>query len=711
MARSRFLAAILIAVLLTSLPALPAVGQPASGAEILWDTWGVPHVFAVDVDSAFRAFGWAQMHSHGNLLLRLYAQARGRSAEYFGDDGTRLAGDRGVRTLGLYEHARRQYAAQSPDWQRRLDAFATGINAYAEANPAGLDERGRAVLPVDGVDIAAHVERIMFEFVGGVGGCLGYSPIGSILGSNGWAIGPSHSESGNAMLLANPHLIWAEEHTFFEAHIVAPGYDVYGVTLVGFPVLAIAFNEDLGWTHTVNTLDGCDVYELKTAASPAGDGYVLDGQVRPFEVHTDTLKIRGADGALTEEPLVIRRSVHGPVFERDGGLFAVRAAPLQVSTVGTSEGWWEMGAARSLEQFRTALEKLRSPFFNVIYADRDGHIMLVFNGHLPVRSTGDFGFWQATVPGDRSDLIWTRTHAFDELPQVVDPAAGWVQNSNSAPWFMTRPVLDPAQYPPYTAFNWKNDPAGGAFTLGLREERAIRMLTEQPKLSYDKMIEDKFSTRSELADRVLDDLVAAARERGTLLAKQAAEVLAAWDRLAEPDSTGAALFLAWDTMMNESGPGQIFAVPLDPNDVLRTPRGLKDPDAAVATLDRAAQMLQAAAGRLDIPYGEAVRMRRGEVDLPARGGTDSMGVFRVLHGRPGADGRYEVFHGDTFIAALEFATPLKAKVLLTYGNTTDAASPHYGDQLALYARNELRDAWRTRAEVEAHLESRTVIEP
>ena len=48
--------------------------------------------------------------------------------------------------------------------------------------------------------------------------------------------------------------------------------NIYGATLVGFPVPAIAFNEKLGWSHTVNTYDGTDLYRL----TPAEGGYRWD---------------------------------------------------------------------------------------------------------------------------------------------------------------------------------------------------------------------------------------------------------------------------------------------------------------------------------------------------------------------------------------------------------------------------------------------------
>ena len=84
---------------------------PAKGTEILWDRYGVPHIFAPDHASLFYAYGYAQMEAHSELLLRLYAQARGRGAEYYG--ANYLAADRWVRTNGIPETARKWAAGQS----------------------------------------------------------------------------------------------------------------------------------------------------------------------------------------------------------------------------------------------------------------------------------------------------------------------------------------------------------------------------------------------------------------------------------------------------------------------------------------------------------------------------------------------------------------------------------------------------------------------
>jgi acyl-homoserine-lactone acylase len=160
---------------------------------------------------------------------------------------------------------------------------------------------------------------------------------GQKMGSNGWAIAPSRSASGNAMLLANPHLLWSDLFLWYEAQLTAPGIDAYGASLVGVPVLNIAFNDYQGWTHTVNTHDGWDAYELTLA----NGGYQFDGKVRAFETEERILKVRQADGTLRQEPLIVRRSVHGPIIaEKDGKVIALRVVGLdQPGGIGGMVGY------------------------------------------------------------------------------------------------------------------------------------------------------------------------------------------------------------------------------------------------------------------------------------------------------------------------------------------------------------------------------------
>lgn len=666
-------------------------------AEILWDTWGVPHIYASDDAGAFRALGYAQMASHGDLVLKLYAEARGRAAELLGEGY--LETDRYVRTMGIPGRAREWLARQTPEFRRNLEAFADGINEYGARHPDRLGDSVRVVLPVSAEDVMAHAHRVVhFVFVYGIDRAQAMfrrpRPAAGA-GSNTWAVGPSRSASGKAMLLANPHLGWADLFLFYEAHLNGPGYNIYGSALVGFPVLAIAFNEHLGWSHTVNTYDGADTYRLVEE----GDGYRWDGQVRPFETSVEVLQVKQADGSLRDDTLTIRRSVHGPVVADSGATsFAVRVAGLD--RPGMLQAWWDMGRARSFGEFEAAVRRLEIPMFNIMYADREGHIYYLFGGSVPVRPLGDFAYWQGTVPGDTSATLWGRYLAYEELPRLLDPPTGWLQNANDPPWSSTVPSqLDPAAYPPYVS------PVNMAF----RPQRSARMLAEDGSVSFEEMVAYKHSSRMELADRILDELLAAVRARGSARARAAADVLARWDRQATAESRGAVLFLAFTQAAMGRGRSP-FRAPWRLDSAITTPRGLGDPAAAVAALDAAAAQVEQTYGALDVPWGDVMRLRLGGRDLPGNGAPgDPLGVFRVAYYVPEPDGKQAIVAGDTYYAITEFGDSVRAKVLTAYGNATQRGSPHVGDQLELFARQEMRDAWLTRAVVEQNLERRETV--
>jgi acyl-homoserine-lactone acylase len=234
------------------------------------------------------------------------------------------------------------------------------------------------------------------------------------------------------------------------------------------------------------------------------------------------------------------------------------------------------------------------------------------------------------------------------------------------------------------------------------------MLSETPKISFDALAAMKWSDRSELADRVLPDLDAAVRLYGTDLAKQAIAVLDRWDRTTLAASRGALLFLDWvDRPGAAGGYGAAgWARPYELGAPLTTPAGLADPRAAAAALDAAAADMLKTTGALDTPWGQVMRIRLDGVNLAASGGPGRLGVFDVIDFGPAQAGVRTADFGDTFIALVSFSAPPRAKVLMTYGNASQRGSPHRSDQAPLLARHALREAWRTRAQALAHLESR-----
>ena len=463
----------------------------------------------------------------------------------------------------------------------------------------------------------------------------------------------------------------------------------YGSTLVGIPVLAIAFNDYLGWTHTVNAHDGDDLYELTLAEG----GYVWDGGVREFETSQEILKVRQKDGTLREEQLALKQSIHGPVIaEKNGKALALRIVGLEQS--GMLAQWWDMMRARSLAEFEAVLKRLQLPMFTVLYADRDGRIMHFFGGITPVRPAGDWD-WAGIVPGDTSETLWTEAHGYDDLPKVIDPASGWLQNANDPPWTTTFPAaLDANQFPRYMAPR----------RMRLRAQRSARMLMEDDSISFEELILYKHSTRMELADRLLDDLLPAAQQSSSDQVRRAAQVLSSWDRKADAGSRGAVLFEAFVQDLNRSRlRSNIFVRSWSEDSPLETPDGLADPAAALQALESAARRVETDYGSLDVEWGEIHRLRMGNLDFPANGGPESLGIFRALSFRELGQGLKQASSGDSFVMAVEFSNPVRAQALLSYGNASQPDSPFFGDQLELFSRKELRPVWITREEIEANL--------
>lgn len=676
-----------------------AATTPTKGTEILWDRYGIPHVTAADHPSLFYAYGYAQMEAHSELLLRLYAQARGRGAEFYGEQY--LDADRWVRTNGIPARARVWAKAQTPQFGPLIEAFAAGLNAWATEHRTELSPEAKGVLPVSAEDVYAHGLRVIhYDWI------VNPAKLNTRLqraeadvhGSNEWAIGPSFSASGNAMLLSNSHLQWGDMHTYFEVQLTAPGVTSYGAVWVGFPVLRQCFTDYLGWTQTTNNPSESDLYRLTLRDG----GYVLDGAVRQFEREETVIKVKTAQGTLRDEPLTVRRSVHGPVVaERNGTMVAMRVAALDRPRM--FEQFWRMGLARNLEEWQQAMRMQQLPLFNTAYADRDGHIAYVYNATLPEHATGDYRFWQGVVPGDRSDLMSTSIVPYERIPKVIDPPTGWVQNSNDMPWTSVFPMLlDSSNFAPGFAA-----PAG----ITQRAQRGIRILNGYTgkKMTFEDVKAGKLSTRVETADQFVDDLVAAARSIGTERTRRAAEVLEQWDRHADAKSDGMLLFYrfmlaAGNTFQSIGG----FAVPTDDRKPLTTPRGFADPVKAVAALDAVAAQVEKDYGSLRVMWGDVLRFRRGNADLPGNGAPSAMGAIRTVNAGSFVDGKASAIGGDTFFAVVEFSNPVRAEGLLSYGNWSKKGSAHVEDQLQLSSRNEMRPIWRARKDVEANLEARKV---
>lgn len=725
-----------------------SVGAWSAGAtesdprgEILWDNYGIAHVYAADIPSVIRGYCYAQMEAHAETILTNLALARGRAAEYFGAGAgdAYVQSDIQVRTFGIPERARR-WLAEGGELQRTyLEAAAAGMNEYAALHGDTIAPVFRQVLPIVPEDVLADSQlTVTFTFQSeqsGVpqllaawqSGSASAAKAGAKAGSNGWALSPRLSVDGNAILVGNPHLPWGNNqpisglglYQWFEANLVVgnpehPQLNAEGVSFPGAPFLGIAYSDDVGWTHTNNTIKNADLYEL-TLTGP--DTYLWEGHSRALHHRGDSIKILQPDGSYVTQALDVVSSIHGPVITppRGNKVLALRVAGLDAPSIVSQ--YWGMITAHNLSQFIEANSALQMPFFNVIYADRDGHIMYLFGGRQPVRSGGTFYDWAGILPGDRESALWTRTLEWKQLPKAIDPPGGFVQNGNDAPWTATFPqVIRYSDFPAWIS----------PLQMDLRPQHNANFLLSQPSFTTADVLDAKMSTRMVLADRLGPDLIQAALASHDPTAVAAANVLAAWDHSADESSQGALLFEAWydaysgnaavpkDSSLPLYFTYPAFRVPYNPADPLHTPVGLQETTIAMQTLIGVAKQFESQYGALDVAWGSVHRTvlvthdatLQNVVPLsddPESGPDDVFGPIRTVWPFPAPDGR-SIWHygGDGYVQLVEF-TPegARAQALLTYGNWSRPGSSHITDQLPLFDAKQLRPVLRTRAEVEA----------
>lgn len=673
------------------------------------DRHGVPHIRAESEEAAAFGFGYAQAEDHAEELARRLIAARGESAKYFGDAG--IANDLAMARFGNLEAARRALGEVSPLYRRMLEAFAAGVNLYVATHrdrlPAWVPvftaadvqagARAGAASSLHGDALARQLQR-RADPIGPVEPVEPVEPDGS----NALALSGSRTTSGRPLLLGNPHLAWASR--YWEAHVIVPGrINFYGSTLVGIPVLRAGFNDRLGFVQTNNAPDLDDVYRLDLVD---GQRYRFDGRTHALARVEVSIDVRNPDGTLRKVAAEYWSSVAGPIVHRTADrAYAVRS--MRLESPRYYEGFYHASKARSLGAFMRAMRAAHVPTSNFTYADADGNILYLWNARLPRRADPAASYALDVAAEPRQ--FWQGVHDLRDLPQLLNPRAGYVQNANNPPWFVSlRDPIDPSRYPAYVE--------RGA--LALRPQLALQMLEARARFSVDDVVAMKYDTRLLLADRVKPALVAAL-DAAPSLSNDAAEGLAvmkAWDNRASASSRGTALFLRfWDAYAQAVR--QPYATPWDAARPASTPEGLFNPEEAVRQFDLAARAVRDAHGAIDAEWGRLSRFRSGDLDLPGEGAPGTYGAYRVMRfdAVEGAGARVAgniggelTGFGDAWVLVVDFSTPVTGYSVLAYGQTTDPASPHSRDQLRTFADRRLRRAWFTDAEIRANLERRYV---
>ena len=523
-------------------PSTDSTALLAQSVTIYRDRYGVPYIYGPTDASAVFGFAYAQAEDNFDQIEDSYIHALGRAAEAYGESG--VPQDWLNRALEVTSLSQAEYGRLGTRARQICDAFAAGLNFFLRTHP---HVKPRLLTRFENWHVLALLrhrrhQRESVEMSGLSPGelkALGSGGTGG--GSNALAVGPSKSAAGGAMLIAAPHRQFFGADQFYEGHLRSDeGWRLWGITFVGLPFPHLGFNEQVAWTHTVNTPDIADLY-VETFDRPAQPAeYRYGDRHRAVRTWTDEIRVRTDTGMATRR-FELRKTHHGPlVVVRDGKHVALKLARIEEG--GMLEQWYDMSRARSLDEFRTALARLALPYLNTIYADAAGNILYVYGGAIPRRSTA-FD-WSQPVDGSNPATEWQGYHRLDELPQVLNPASGYVQNCNSSPFATTsagNPT--PGQYPAYMV-----GPIDDADNL--RGSMARRILSRPEPFTFDEWQRVAVDSGVATADQEVPRIAAEWRQRGsdstTASLQPLVRELEVWDRRSRVDSIAATLFFRWE---------------------------------------------------------------------------------------------------------------------------------------------------------------------
>jgi acyl-homoserine-lactone acylase len=485
--------------------------------------------------------------------------------------------------------------------------------------------------------------------------------------------------------------------------VSAEGLNAYGAATWGQFFVYQGFNERLGWMHTSNGADVIDEYRATVVPTPVGPTYRYGEATRPFLAKKITLRYRTdpAGSPLAERIVTAYFSHHGPIVRAaDGQWIAVKMMNDPVPALTQS---YQRTKARTYAEFSRVMELRTNTSNNTVYADADGNIAY-FHGNFAPRRDPRFN-WKLPVDGSDPATEWRGLHTVTETIHLLNPASGWIQNTNNWPFSAAGPASPKlADYPAYLWSNPEN----------ARGLNAVRVLSRAKSFTLDSLITaaydpalPAFETLLPVLFRAFDALSAADPRRTALAAPIAA--LRDWDYRTSVDSIPTTLAILWaqsfGPVISEAKNRELVLV-----------------DHLVASLT-APQCLDALAqvtarltrdfGTWQTPWGEINRFQRPSGDLNSKfddaapslpiayapSDWGSLPAFGVS-GPPQTTKRIYGNRGNSFVAVVEFGPRVQAKTLLAGGVSGDPASLHFNDQAARYAAGKFKDAWFYRDDIE-----------
>ncbi len=686
--------------------------KQASSVEIIRDDFGVPHIFGkTDADAVFGLL-YAQCEDDFRRVERNFTWAIGRLAEEKGEDA--LYSDLRAR-LFMTETEAKDYYNAAPDWLKKLCiAWADGINYYLHTHPEVKPtviqkyEPWMTMYFTEG-SIGGDIERVstrrMKAFYEGNKEAFtteeSEENTSYILeepqGSNGFAISGQLTESGNAILLINPHTSF-----YFrgEVHMMSEeGLNAYGAVTWGQFFVYQGFNENTGWMHTSTYTDVMDEFVEAIIEKDDGLYYQYGEEERKVEVQEVSLKYKDGN-EMKEKTFPIYRTHHGPItHERDGKW---TATAMMWEPVKALEQSYTRTKKKNHAEFREMMNIKTNSSNNTVFADAEGNIAYYHGNFIPVRDE-QFDYRQP-VDGSNPATDWQGLHDVDEAITVFNPPNGWIQNCNSTP-FTAAAEYSPKKedYPKYMYSAPEN----------FRGVNAIRLLTEADKLSLEDLISLGYDDYLPAFEKVIPGLIEAYDALGDPSLSDKIEILRKWDFRTGIDSEAMSLAHFYGMMLYRRGEIPEGLKGMERFEYFGTDMPFGD---RLGTFQLAIEEMEKRYGTAMIPWGEINRFQRlsGDIDATFDDNQPSIpvGLTTARWGHLaayGMRGQHEVkkiygTRGNSFVAAVEFGEKVRAKTILAGGQSSDPDSPHFNDQAEMYANGKFKEAAFYKEDIKARAE-------
>jgi len=689
--------------------------QQAGDVTISRDKWGIAHIHGkTDADTVFGTL-YAQAEDDFNRIEINYLNALGRLAEAEGEG--ELFRDLRMKLFIDPDVLKQQYN-ESPAWlQSLMNSFADGLNYYLHTHPEVTPRVLKRFEPWMALSfsegsIGGDIERVNLQLLQDFYGTSNMvaqleSPSdGEPRGSNGFAIAPQNSASGNALLWINPHTSF-----FFrsELHMISDeGLNAYGAVTWGQFFIYQGFNENTGWMHTSSRADAIDEY-LETIVEKRDGFYYEFGDEELKLTESQIVLPYKVGNEMSSIEVTVYHSQNGPIIrELDGQWVSIALMQEPVKALTQS---YNRTKTQNHDEFFETMELMTNSSNNTVYADSDGNISY-YHGNFVPRRNPQFN-WNQPLDGSNPATQWQGLHPVDELITVFNPPNGWIQNTNNTPFSAAGEFSPrPEDYPKYMANNPENP----------RGIHAVRVLNAKTDFTIDSLIEAAYDPLLTAFEELIPALTMTTAMDGmtesasatALEALEYIDLLRGWDYRYSIDSTETSLAIFWAQQLMDDVRDQALAANIN---IYEFMANNTTADQKLNALRVAAQTLESDFGSWQVAWGEINRYQRlnGDIvqnfdddapSLPVAFASSRWGSLASFGSRryPGAKKMYGT-SGNSFVAAVEFGERLKAKAITVGGLQSDPDLPHFDDQAEMYASGEFRDVLFYPEDIQANLEA------